>query len=292
MKALFTVILFLFSYQNILAQIGLNQYPSNIKWKKIETPHFEIIFPADLVISGQRTANLLEYIYKPISNSLDVEIKHTPVILSNRCITSRGYARLAPRLTEWGSTPPQISSIGEWYDDLAVHEIRHIAQFDKTNKGFTKIMRFVFGDIGHLAFSGWTIPLWYWEGDAVGMETALTKGGRGRSSEFDMGFRTNLLSNKHPSYYKAYFRSYKDWQPNHYHLGYLLTTYAREKYGDDLWNKVLNRSARYSFWPFIMSSSLKKNTGQNLVGIYNATMNELKSRWQQQISNLILHRFF
>ena len=41
----------------------------------------------------------------------------------------------------------------------------------------------------------WSIPDWFFEGDAITMETALTKGGRGRIPAFAMNIRAFSIEN-------------------------------------------------------------------------------------------------
>ncbi|MFA7614324.1 MAG: hypothetical protein WCY48_08805, partial [Candidatus Caldatribacteriota bacterium] len=53
-------------------QISFEQNPSHLKWRKIDTPHFEIIFPEDVEASAQITAKILESAYPLVSHSLKV----------------------------------------------------------------------------------------------------------------------------------------------------------------------------------------------------------------------------
>jgi len=270
------------------AQLTPNQNPPGIKWKKIRAEHFDVIVPEELTEEGQRVANTMEYLRDPLQKSLDVRMRRWQVLLSNRGAVSNGYVSLLPRRSEWFATPPQsdFSGTAEWYHLLAVHEGRHMAQFDKLNQGFTRFAGIFFGELGQGAFSFLSTPLWFMEGDAVAIETALSNSGRGRISQFDMGMRTLQLSGQQYSYYKAYLGSYKDYYPNFYHLGYHLVTHGRRQYGVNLWDEVINRSTRYSYWPFTFSRSMKKITGRNAKGIYKDTMTELDSLWRRQTEGL------
>ena len=59
---------------------------------------------------------------------------------------------------------------GEWFENLAVHEYRHIVQYDVLNHGFTKLASFIFGAYGRSTLS-YSVPQWFYEGDAVFAET-------------------------------------------------------------------------------------------------------------------------
>ncbi len=289
MKKIFVIILFFFVFIpfQIFAQIG-EQNPPGINWKYIDTTHYRVIFPEELTETAQRIANTAEYLYEPVSKTLEVKPKRIDLILTNQSVISNGYVALAPRRTEWWSTAPQSSLIGtgDWYNLLASHELRHVAQFEKLNSGFTKVAGLFFGETGQMIASIFSVPLWFFEGDAVCSETALSNTGRGRMPEFDMEIRSLLLSGIKYSYYKAYLGSYKDWYPNYYNLGYLLVANVRRNFGANAWSDVLDNTSLLSFYPFAFNSSLKKATGKNIIETYNATMDELTTIWEEQLKGL------
>ena len=65
---------------------------------------------------------------------------------------------------------------------------------------------------------------------------------------FGLHIRALLLSGKRYSYYKAHHRSYRDWYPGHYQLGYYLTTYVRRHHGAEVWDKVLGSTTRWGLF--------------------------------------------
>ena len=36
------------------------QYPPDMQWRKIVTPHFEVVFPGEIAADAERAANALE----------------------------------------------------------------------------------------------------------------------------------------------------------------------------------------------------------------------------------------
>jgi hypothetical protein len=261
-----------------------DQHPPSTRWKVIRSPHFEVIAPEEILDLGQRAAGLLERAYEPLARTLKVRPKRIALVLTNQGVVSNGLVRLAPRMAEWLTTPPQSGFGGpvDWLSLLAAHEGRHIVQLDKLDRGFTRVLSVLFGDLGRGAFTLMSAPIWYLEGDAVGLETALTDGGRGRLPEFEMDIRALLLSGRRYSYDKAFLGSFKDWYPDYYHLGYLLTTYLRVRLGPDVWSTVLEGAARNSFWVFAFDRALEEESGRNVAELYDETMGVLRDLWVRE----------
>ena len=174
-----------------------------------------------------------------------------------------------------------------WLDLLAVHEYRHIVQNDKALQGYGRVLYTALGNAG-LFLPLLTVPDWFAEGDAVSNETLLSSSGRGRIPNFDLGMRANLLAGKRFSYPKAVGGSYRDNVPNHYVLGYFLTTYLKRTYGPDVWSRVLTRNYRRFPWPFAFSASIKDETQLRTDDLYRKTMDDLTEIWQKQQAALTL----
>ncbi len=278
------VSLLLAVFINIIGVIAQKQNPPDILWKSLKSEHFEVIFPNEIEGEAQRVANTLEWVYQYDTKSLDVKPKPVSLVLYNRSNTSNAFAGLGPRRMGWYLTPSQsVTGLGniDWAQTLAIHEYRHIVQYAKNRQHFTKFMTYLFGDIGQYMMR-WSIPDWFFEGDAIVMETALTKGGRGRIPAFAMNIRAYQLNNEKFTYDQAYLGSYKRYYPSHYHLGYPLTAYGRVNYGNDIWDKVLTKTNKNSWWPYAFGNSLKKYTGTGVNKFYKAAMNEYDSIWKKQ----------
>lgn len=265
------------------------QNPSSLKWSQINTPHFRLIFPTQISLTANRTANVLESVYQPVSKNLGREPRPISIILQNQTAESNGFVSQLPRRSEFFITPPQDYTLlgnNNWLDLLAVHEFRHVVQNDKALTGATKLVYNLLGNNGFSATTFLTVPNWFWEGDAVGVESSLTTSGRGRIPSFDMALRTQLFTKGAYSYSKAVCRSYKDFIPNHYVSGYFMTTYLKNKYGIDAWDKVLEGTYRMPFYPFSFSNNIKKVTGLKTEQLYNQAFKDISEQWKNQISEI------
>ncbi len=286
-------LVFLFSFFGLLFHQNLNaqyystgQDPATVKWDQIKTDHFQIIFQREFEDKAQEIANILEYNYQLAGQSLNHKPKKISVVVHNQSITSNGYVAWAPKRMDLSVTPPQDLFADEWLDHLCIHELRHVVQIDKLNQGITKILSIVFGEQATGLIAG-QLPMWYLEGDAVCTETSLLKMGRGRLPYFHRGIKTNLLSNGESySFDQSLFGSYNRYIPSYYEFGYQLTSYARYKYGADIWSKVENHVAKNSYTllptPFVFYRGLKKNTGLSQKELYDATMNFLANSWKAE----------
>jgi hypothetical protein len=267
----------------------LGQSPPILKWKQIETPHFQIIFPSEIEKDAQRIANALDNAYKDVAASLKSLPRKIPIVMQNQTTDNNAFVSSEGRRAEFFSTPPQNPNnmgLNNWYDELSLHEYRHVVQMDQSRVGWGKYIFYLFGNSGTSVMQGLTNPWWFWEGDAVGCETSMGYGGRGRIPSFDLTFRTQLLSRGAFPYIKASCGSLKNAIPNHYLLGYLMTTYAKNHYGADVWSKILTHTYKKAPLPFSFSRSIKKITGTNAEGLYNNMTRELKELWSHQLDSI------
>ena len=273
----------------------LDNVSPKVKWYQVNTPNFKIIYPEGFSKEGQRMANTMEHIYGPAAASLGIAPrKHFPLILQNYNTNSNGFVTLGPRRSEFYTMSPQRPALlgnNDWLDMLALHEYRHVVQYDRSRTGLTGFLRILFGEYTQAAIASATVPSWFWEGDAVLTETALSKSGRGRIPEFSATFRANLLENGPYNYNKAYLQSYKHFIPNHYVLGYHYSNYLRQEYGSENVEKMVNRTWAQPYIPFGFSFAQKKFGGKKMPGMYKAMMSDLQDKWQEQQDRLQLTAF-
>ncbi|HWV74905.1 MAG TPA: hypothetical protein VN040_24465, partial [Pseudosphingobacterium sp.] len=244
------------------------------------TASFQVIYPAEFEEEAQRLTNKMEQTIKVVQKSIGIKPRKISIILQNRDVVSNGFVQLAPRRSEFSTTPPQEMDYQDWLNSLAVHELRHVVQFDKLT-GYLKPPLF---EQLALAIFGITLPPWFYEGDAVGIETALSSAGRGRLPSWEMPFRTNTLSGAKYSYQKDFFGSFKNITPGYYQLGYFMTTKMRNDYGINFLDSLLTDIKKNPIRPYNFSSTLQKFTGYNTKKWHDKTVRELDSLWRHQLA--------
>jgi len=262
--------------------------PPSLKWKQINTSASRVIFPKDIDSQARRVANVISYLNNTTQQTIGSRQRKINVVLQNQTIISNAYVALGPFRSEFFLTPFQNSfELGSlpWTDQLAIHEFRHVQQYNNFNTGLSNTLRILFGEEGQAFANNAAIPNWFFEGDAVFNETNVSKQGRGRLPFFFNAYRSLWLSNKNFSWMKLRNGSYKDFVPDHYAVGYLLVAYGREKYGDEFWKNVTQNAASFKklFYPF--QQAIKKYSGRNFVEFRNDALQYFKNNLMPKENN-------
>jgi len=279
MKYFLITILIFFSICGKAQFYHYGEEPTSLKWKKIESPRFMLIYPEGKSAEAEKIMRLLEISYTGNSEQLAYNPKKIPVILHYLGTRSNGFVMWAPKRSEFFLHPDVTGFTQDWYTQLALHEYRHIVQVEKLDQGFTKILTTILGEQGIGPAMG-MIPFWFIEGDAVYAETSLSNSGRGRIPSFEMEIKAHILeSSERFSYDKAYLGSFKNFVPDYYRLGYQMVSYARKNYGIEFWNAALDQTGRktYQLAPFYFY--LKKK-GLSSEKLYSNTMDFLGDHWK------------
>ncbi len=278
------LLLLFFLFPSLFAGAQFYEYgqdPASIKWRSIKSSNFKVIFPSGFDKEAAKMLVLLDAYYDDNSKQLKHYPGPVPVVLHNRTVISNGFAVWAPKRVEMLTFPDVHGFSQDWYDQLALHEFRHVVQVDKLRQGFTKIMTIALGEQG-IGPSVALVPFWFLEGDAVYAETSLSPTGRGRLPSFEMGIKAQLLSDRKPyTFSKAYLGSYRDFVPDYYKYGYQMVSYARYKYGDDIWTGALDYVGRHPFFIDPMFFYLNRQTGGGKAAIYRNTVSYLKKYWTE-----------
>lgn len=253
-----------------------------MKWNQLNTDTARIIFPAGLDSQANRVAAIIHYLAQQKPVSLGSKLKKINIVLQNQTTIANGYVGLGPFRSEFFLTP-ELNNFREgsinWADQLAIHEYRHVQQFNNFNNGLSKTMKTLFGEEGYALAINSSIPDWFYEGDAVYNETVLSKQGRGRLPLFLNAFPSIWTADKKYSWMKLRNGSLKDFVPNHYYLGYLLVNYGRLKYGTDFWTKITKDASSFKSLIYPFQSAIRKHSGLN----YKAFKNDAFAYYKKDI---------
>ena len=277
MKMILAFFMF-FSFGLLTAAQQFGGFPSGTKWKQINTDTSRIIFTAEAAEEAQRVATIINAMAAH-SNPLGTGFKKINVLLQSNTTLANGYVALAPFRSEFYLVPGgNIFEFGNlpWQEQLAIHEYRHVQQYNNFNRGLSKGLGVLFGQEGRAVANALSVPDWFFEGDAVYAETILTSQGRGRMPYFHNGYKALWREGKDYSWLKLRNGSLKDYVPNHYQLGYLLVNYGYLKYGEDFWAKVTADASAFKGLVYPFQQAVKRHAGVDFKTFRKEALNYYK----------------
>jgi hypothetical protein len=280
----------LFSVLLLLAQGTFAQYyetgqdPASLKWMQIKTGRFTVIYPETYGSGGIAFAKSLDEAYSKLGSIYPQKKFRIPVIIHNYTTQSNGYVAWAPRRMEIYPTPEQNSIPIDPNKQLAVHELTHVLQMESLNRGVSKALSVILGEQMAGADAA-LIPQWFFEGEAVFAESALTGSGRGRSPSFQKQLKAITTEKRRLySYDKMVNGSFRNFVPDQYSLGYQLVTMSRIKYDPQIWNKALKLTANMPFIINPVNFSLLHNARITKKRLFKETFDTLKTSWTEEIT--------
>ena len=168
----FLFLIFILSSRGYSQYYSTGQDPASIRWRRIKTERYKLIYPAPFEKKAQYLANIMDIICRNETTTLSARVPRIPVILHTQSVTSNGLTVWAPKRIELYPCAPQQTYSEEWLEQLAIHEYRHAIQISKINQGFSKALSYVFGEQITGGILGLYVPTWFLEGDATVTETS------------------------------------------------------------------------------------------------------------------------
>jgi len=260
--------------------------PPSTRWKQVNTDTFRIIFPMGLDSVAERVATMANAINARTMHTIGNHQKKINILLQNATTISNGYVALGPFRSEFELLPQQNSfDLGSlpWADNLVIHEWRHVQQYSNYNRGLSKAFFILFGQEGQALANALSVPDWFFEGDAVFQETLVSEQGRGRLPAFFNGYRSLWEARRNYSWMKLRNGSYRDFIPDHYHLGYMLVAYGREKYGPEVWKNVTHDAAAFKGLFYPLQKGIKRATGKS----YNEFRSDALSYFKNKLADSV-----
>ncbi|HEX2534672.1 MAG TPA: hypothetical protein VHK69_13095, partial [Chitinophagaceae bacterium] len=250
-------------------------FPPSTRWKQIHTDTARVIFDAASGAAGRRVSTLIHRMAADTSNHLGAALRKVPVVLHSRTTLANGYVALAPFRSEFYLIPgSNIFEFGAlpWSEQLAIHEYRHVHQYNQFRVGLSRVAYYLLGQEGQAVANGAAVPAWFFEGDAVHAETVLTPQGRGRMPLFLNGYNSLWQAGRHYRVMKLLNGSYKDYVPNHYQFGYFMVNYGNLRYGNTFWPKVTRDAAAFRGLIFPFSQAVRRYSGQRIRPFYREAL--------------------
>src|SRR5580704_11950621 len=176
--------------------------PPSLKWHQLNTDTARIIFPTGLDSVAEEVAAIVHRLSRTTLPTIGHTQRKINIVLQNQTTIANGYVSLAPFRSEFLLTPEQNSfDLGSlpWNQMLAIHEYRHVQQYNNFCVGLSKVFYILFGQEGLAFANSLSVPNWFFEGDAVYQETLVSQQGRGRLPLFLNGYQALWISNKNYS---------------------------------------------------------------------------------------------
>ncbi|MDZ4184391.1 MAG: BamA/TamA family outer membrane protein [Desulfuromonadales bacterium] len=276
-RSAFGWLLFLFVLLGVPSP-GESRLDPRLNWSTLETPHFLVLYHE----GGEEVAGRAAIIAEEAHQHLAAELRWEPgektrLVLADVSDAANGLAtpfpfnRIIVYLTPPLEEPFSITDTEEWLRIVITHEYAHILHLDHVQQG-PAFLRRIFG---RLYFPNVFQPNWLIEGLATYEETALSQGGRGRSSYTEMLLRTAVLTGTFPDLSQG-AAAPDSWPGGElpYLYGVKFYQYLVDKYGPTLPGELSQRYAGRSL-PFMVDSTAR--------AAFGSTFKTEWLLWQQQL---------
>lgn len=269
----------------------------------IETKHFSIYYHQGLEAIARRAADTAEEVDAKLTRLLQWQpAEKTHIVIADSSDFANGITTVVPYNVIYLQTAPPspASSIGEydnWLRLLIVHEYAHVLTSDPV-RGYSRVMRKIFGKVAPfgdllnlLAFvatgpPNMLMPRWWHEGMATWAETELTASGRGRSSYYQMLYRTAVAENNLPGI-DTINGDIPYWPADNvpYIFGSRLIQFIAEKYGKEVPGNISRQqSGRFPY--FINGSPEDQLVGKEYGTLYDEMLARTVQEQTERIKTL------
>lgn len=249
------------------------------KWSAIRTPDVRMIYPDTVSAVAQRTLFYIRTVQPDIAYGFRHGPMRIPFIMHPENFQSNGLVMYLPKRVEFLTSPAIDSYSMPWYKQLVAHEYRHAVQYNNLDRGVIRALSYVLGQQGS-TIGMLCMPIWAMEGDAVMSETMASSFGRGLQPSFTLGYRAiGGVGRGRRNIDRWFCGSYRDYIPDHYELGYQVSSYAWERYGENVWDKVAWYGSRN---PYVLATTrvaLEKYYKTNVNKLFRATFDDLQRYW-------------
>lgn len=252
----------------------------SLKWRKAKGDKVQVIYPDTASSYAARTLWGVEQVKPSIGYGFRHSALEIPFVIHPENFRSNGLVMYLPKRIEFLSSPAVESYAMPWYKQLVAHEYRHAVQYNNLNRGVIRVLSYLLGQQGStvgLLF----LPLWVIEGDATLMETQMSSFGRGLQPSFTMAYRAlgrEMLERKNSD--KWFSGSYRDYIPDHYHIGYQIASYSDWRFGENIWDRVAYYGVRNPYAIATVWFALRRYYDTSSGKLFRETFEDLNRHWE------------
>ena len=283
MRKLFRILLaacFLPGAQTLRAQYYTwGSDPANLRWSTVRTPDVRMIYPDTVADVAQRTLFYLRTVRPDIAYGFRHGPMRIPLVMHPENFRSNGLVMYLPKRIEFLTSPAIDGYSMPWYKQLVAHEYRHAVQYNNLDRGFIRALSYILGQQGS-TIGLLCMPIWAMEGDAVMSETAMSSYGRGLQPSFSIAYRAmDNIGRDRRNLDRWFCGSYRSHVPDQYELGYQICSYAYDRYGENVWDKVAWYGSRNPFVFFTTKVALRKFYRTSVSDLFRSTFDDLHAYW-------------
>lgn len=257
-----------------------NPYAPALRFETLETAHFFVHFHDEEEALARRVGALAESAHVKLVALFGHEPREkTHVILVDVEDSANGWATALPYNTiELRAAPPDsrtaLHQADDWLWNLIVHEYTHVLHLDAIGGPAHLLNRLV----GKSLSPNGAWPRWFTEGLAVYAESALSTGGRLRSSMFESEFRSQLLEDE-PLTLQRLSHLPLDYPRlgSRYSYGGRFVDFVARKFGVGALRGIIETNAR-SWVPYFLGTLAEQHTGLDFDTLYLAWLAEERER--------------
>ena len=247
----------------------------------MKSESYRVVYPTTTEDVASRMMYYLGTVKDDINYGYRYPAMSIPFVVHPENFNSNGLVMWMPRRVEFLATPSVNSFATPWVKQLIAHEYRHAVQYNNLNRGVFKALSYLLGQQSS-TISLLVMPLWMMEGDCVMTETEMTTFGRGMQPSFTLPYRAyDDVGDAFKNIDKWFCGSYKDYIPDHYQLGYLLSRHAYNLTGRVLGDGIAELTSRRPYMVISTSWSMNEVIALSEPKLFYDTFHTLASHWDK-----------
>lgn len=277
----------------ILTSIATEATNPRLKWSRLVSPHFEVVFNEGNRETAEifaRAAERARVLVQPYFSEVP---KKTLIVISDTSDLPNGFATFIPYafIQVFPVLPYEYAGLGhynDWAEQLILHEYVHILSMQPSNS-FYRPLRWIFGQIVR---PNAVLPRWHLEGVAVQLESHFSAFGRLNDPSHQASLRALALEKK--LFRETLDRLNEFELPDHpfvsrpYLLGGVLWNEIVKNIGPQKIDEIYQSHSRRL--PFLINAPIKTVSQKTYSDWLSEAYKNLSRRADQQVVQLLRKR--